>query len=35
MILDMPDGAFSAFYTERSLRQAIEDSSYTIELNKG
>ena len=35
MILDTPDGAFSAFYTERSLRQAIEDSSYTIELNKG
>jgi len=35
MILDTPDGAFSAFYTERSLRQAIEDSSDTIELNKG
>ena len=35
MILDTPDGAFSAFYTERSLRQAIEDSSYTMELNKG
>ena len=35
MILDTPDGAFSAFYTERSLRQAIEDSSDTTELNKG
>lgn len=35
MILDTPDGAFSAFYIERSLRHTIEDSSYTIELNKG
>lgn len=35
MILDTPDGAFSAFYIEQSLRYTIEDSSYTLELNKG
>lgn len=35
MILDTLDGAFSAFYIEQSLRHMIEDSSYTLELNKG
>ena len=35
MILDTQNGTFSAFYDAQYLRQTIDDSSYTTNLNKG